>query len=250
MSIVSPSLASTSSQTATQAEIRPTAPRVDLYAPIHKALRLFMGDTLARVGRVDVSDAADLAAALHQVEALLEACRSHLSHENQQVHAAIEARRPGVTQRVAAEHEEHLEAIAALGADAAALWALPTAAAAHRLYRHLAVFVGENLVHMNVEETAHNAALWDSCNDAELMDVHQRIMASIEPAEMALVLRWMAPALTPAERAEMLGAMQQQLPPEAMRQVLDIVRANVDDTAWAKLARALGLPPVAGLVTV
>ena len=34
-----------------------------------------------------------------------------------------------------------------------------------------------------------------------------------------------------------------------MRQVLDLVRSVLDDTAWAKLARALGLPPVPGLVT-
>lgn len=229
--------------------VRLSVPRVDLYAPIHKALRLFMGDTLARVGRIDVTDGADMAAALHQVDALLVACRNHLAHESQHVHTAIEARRPGATHRVAAEHEEHLDAIAALGADAAALQAMPTSSAAHRLYRHLALFVGENLVHMNVEETAHNAALWELCSDAELMDIHQRILASIGPEEMTMTLRWMVPALNPNERAELLGGLQRELPPEAMRQVLDLVRSVLDDTAWARLARALGLPPVPGLVT-
>ena len=38
----------------------PTAPRLDLYAPIHKALRSFMSDTLVRVGRIDVADAEDM----------------------------------------------------------------------------------------------------------------------------------------------------------------------------------------------
>ena len=65
---------------------------------------------------------------------------------------------------------------------------------------------------------------------------------------MAVVLRWMVPAMTPAERAAMLGAMQQQVPPEAMRGVLEIVRPHLDDTAWGKLARALGVPAVPGLV--
>ena len=230
------------------ATTRPAAVRLDLYAGIHKTLRLFMTDTLTRVGRLDVADAAELAAVLHQVDDLLLACRHHLAHENQHVHTALESRRPGSTQRVAAEHEEHLDAIAALGADAAALQAMPSAGAAHRLYRHLALFVGENLVHMNVEETAHNAALWDLYGDDELMALHQRILASIDPAEMAATLHWMLPALTPAERAEMLGGMQQQLPPEGLRQVLDIARAVLDDGAWAKLARAMNLPPVPGLV--
>src|SRR5947209_18400956 len=37
--------------------------RMDLYVSIHKALRSFMGETLVRVGRIDVSDAADRDAA-------------------------------------------------------------------------------------------------------------------------------------------------------------------------------------------
>ncbi|WP_088278488.1 hypothetical protein [Ideonella sp. A 288] len=226
-----------------------SAPRLDLYAGIHKAMRLFMGDTLARVGRLDLGDAAECDATLGQLDGLLDLCRAHVAHENRFVHAAIEARRPGASARIGAEHDEHLEAIAALAADVAALRALPTAAAAHRLYRHLALFVAENFSHMHVEETSHNAVLWAAYTDAELAEIHERLVASIEPAEMAVVLRWMAPALNPAERAELLGDMQRQLPPEALQGALDIVRTHLDDTAWAKLARALGLPPVPGLVT-
>ena len=222
------------------------APRVDLYTAIHKALRLFMSDTLARVGRLDTGDGSELNATLLQLNALLEACRSHVAKENTFVHTAIEARRPGGSERIAGEHADHLDAIAALEAEAAALRALPTAPAALRLYRHLARFVGENFEHMHVEETVHNAALWAAYSDTELLEIHHRILASIEPLEMALVLRWMVPALSPAERAAMLGEMQQQMPPEAMRGVLDVVRPHLDAQAWAKLARALNLPPVPG----
>lgn len=224
------------------------APRVDLYAGIHKALRLFMNHTLARVGCLDHDDPVDLNATLAQLQSLLEACRSHVIKENKFVHTAIEARRPGTCERIGSEHADHLDAIAALEAEAASLRALPTAAAAQRLYRHLARFVGENLEHMHAEESVHNSVLWAEYSDAELLEIHHRILASIDPAEMALVLRWMVPALTPAERAAMLGEMQQQMPPEAMRSVLDIVRPHLDDSAWAKLARALDIPPVPGLV--
>jgi hypothetical protein len=220
------------------------APRVDLYATIHKALRLFMSDTLGRVGWVDVSDADELGATLAQVEALLDACRNHLSHENHFVHPAIEARQPGGSVRIEGEHHEHLEAIAALGADLAALRALPSTGAAHRLYQRLALFVADNFAHMHVEETAHNAALWSAYSDAELAQIHERLVASSEPAEMAAVLRWMVPAMSPAERAAMLGAMQQQMPPDALRGVLAIVRPHLGDTGWAKLARDLGIAQV------
>lgn len=230
------------------AKAAPTAPRIDLYAGIHKALRLFLVDTLTRVGRLDSSDADELAATLAQTRSLLELCRAHVAHENEFVHAAIEARRPGASHRVAAEHAEHLDAIAGLEAEVAALAALPKESAAQRLYRHLARFVAENFEHMHVEETSHNATLWALYSDAELTEVHQRILAAVDPAEMALVLRWMVPAMTPAERAGMLGEMQRQLPPEAMRGVLDTVRPHLNDTAWGKLARALNVPIARGLV--
>ena len=235
--------------TGATANAKAAAPaRMDLYGPIHKGLRLFMIDTLGKVGWLDVNDAAELNATLAQVQSLLDLCRSHLEHENEFVHTAIEARRPGASLRIAGEHGEHLDAIAALEADAAALRALPGSAAAHRFYRHLALFMAENFEHMNVEETTHNAVLWATYSDAELAEVHDRLLASIDPAEMALVARWMVPAMAPAERAEMLGAMQQEMPPEAMQGVLDIIRPHLDDTAWAKLARALGVAPVPGLV--
>ncbi len=219
--------------------------RFDLYGPIHKALRLFMGDTLARVGWLDTEDATELTQTLAQVEGLLQACRHHLVKENQYLHAAIEARCAGASDRVAREHVGHLEAIAALEAEVAALRARPSAAAAFRLYRHLARFVAEHFEHMHREESDHNATLWSAYSDAELVALHRHLLASIEPAEMMLVLRWLVPALTPAERAALLGPMQRELPPESMRAVLATVRPHLDTAAWAKLAQALNLPSAA-----
>ena len=39
---------------------------------------------------------------------------------------------------------------------------------AHCAYRRLSRFVAENFEHMLVEETRHNAALWELYTDAEL----------------------------------------------------------------------------------
>jgi hypothetical protein len=219
-----------------------SAARLDLYTPIHKALRLFMTDTLQRVGQLDTDDTTEFAVTTEQVQALLEQCRSHLAHENQFVHTALEARRPGASARIAGEHDEHLEHIAALEAELAALRALPNGAGALRLYRQLALFVADNFEHMHYEETQHNAELWALYSDAELLGVHERLLASIGPAEMACTVRWLLPAMSPAERAEMLVPMQQQMPPEAMRGLLDIARPHLGPQGWDKLARALGVP--------
>lgn len=218
-----------------------SAPRVDLYAPIHKALRSFMADTLLRAGRMDTADAEELQHTLAQCDALLALCESHVHHENDFMHPAIEARQPAGSGRIAHEHDEHLQSIAELhdevaalrGADAAAQPAL-----ALRLYRHLALFVAGNLQHMHIEETAHNAALWAHYSDAELLQLHERLLASIDPREHLVVARWMLPALTPAERIAVLGGMRAEAPPEAYLGLLAHLRPHLDDKAWAQLARA------------
>jgi hypothetical protein len=233
---------------AAQPAARPA--RFDIYAGIHRALRLFMTDTLGRIGWLDTSDEVEMKRALDQLDALLATCRNHLEHENAFVHPAIEARRPGGSRRIAGEHIEHVHAISALEAESALLRAAPSGALALRVYRHLAVFIADNFHHMQVEETAHNEMLWAAYSDDEIVGIHDRLLATLGPDEHAMVLRWMTPALPPAERAGWLGGMRQQMPPEAFAMVMDAARAALDDTAWAKLARALGLPPVPGLVTV
>lgn len=218
--------------------------RFNIYAPVHKAMRLFMVDTLHGLGRLDLDDPQELSTGLAQLDALLDAARCHLQHENEFIHPAIEARSGGLSHRIAAEHQEHLDAIAALRAQAALLRARPDAATAHRLYRQLAAFIAENFEHMDVEETRHNQALWAAYADDELQAIEGRILASIDAPEMALWLRWMLPAFNPLERAQLIAGM----PVEARAPVLAEARQRLDDVAWLKLCGALGHAPVPGLV--
>lgn len=227
------------------------APRLDLYATIHKALRQFMAHTLSRLGAVDLADEEDFRTVLAGVDSLLGLMKAHLQHENDFIHTAIEARRPGGARHTADDHLLHQDAIANLEDEARALAVVrleQRPAHALRLYRHLAEFVGENLVHMQVEETRINQTLWDLFDDAELLALHERILAAVPPAEMALVVRWMAPALNPAELAQLFAGMQAKAPAPAFEAMLDIARAQLTPARWAQLARALGRPPVPGLV--
>ena len=224
------------------------APRMDMYAGIHKAIRAMMADTLLAVGRMDVDDGLDMARVTERVLELLEFCASHLHHENEFVHTAIEARAPGGSARIAHEHKEHERSIAALAASVAALRAAEApqrATAALALYRSLSLFIAENFQHMHVEETAHNAVLWARFTDAELMDIHNSLVASIPPAEMMTVARWMVPFMNPAERTAMLSGVRQNAPAPAFHAMLDTVRPHLSDAEWAKLARSLDMPVAA-----
>ena len=235
---------STASTPARTAVSRPGSPRLDLYTGIHKAMRSFMAETLVRLGRIDVADAADRDQALDQLEQLLGFCADHLRHENTFVHTAIEARQPAGSAKVAEEHVEHGESIAALREEAAALRCAPEHAAgalALRLYRHLALFVAENLQHMHIEETVHNALLWQHYGDGELAELHGRLMANLGPADKELAARWMLPASTPTERAAMIGGMKAELPPEALLGLMAMLRPHLDASGWKKLAGAAGV---------
>jgi len=114
-----------------------------------------------------------------------------------------------------------------------------------RLYLHLTHFVGENFAHMHYEETVHNAALWSLYTDAELHELHNRLLASLPPEETLEVARWMLPALSPVERAGMLNGVKASAPAPAFEGLLEHVRPHLDATARAKLAPAIGMPQFA-----
>jgi hypothetical protein len=229
------------------------APRMDLYGPVHKGLRTLMFDTLGRVGRCDTDDARDLAEAIDSARTLLWICASHLSHENVFVHEAMEARRPGASRRTGEDHVEHERSIAALRA---AVDALETTAPAlrsvamYRLYLRLARFVAENLEHMEVEETHNTWLLRDAYDDAELGALHDRLLASIDPAEMQVFQRWILAGISHPERVGMLSAMRASAPAPVFEATVAQCRDILAPRDWAKLARALELPAVAGLVEV
>ncbi|HSV35416.1 MAG TPA: hemerythrin domain-containing protein [Ramlibacter sp.] len=227
------------------------APRMDMYAGIHKALRALMADTLLAVGRMDWSDGLELTQTTQRVVELLDFCRAHLQHENDFVHTAIEARAPGASAAIAHEHEEHEAHIAELRQAVEALRGSPEgerAGGALELYRSLSLFIADNFQHMHVEETAHNAVLWARYTDAELAGIEHALLASIPPEEMMYTARWLVPFMNPVERAVLLGEMRQQAPAPAFQAVLATVRPHLTEGEWAKLARSLELAPVPGLV--
>ncbi|QHE74818.1 hemerythrin domain-containing protein [Hydrogenophaga sp. PBL-H3] len=227
--------------------------RFNMYAGIHKALRAFMADTLLTVGRADPSDAADVNHAAARVGELMDLCASHVAHENNFVHPALEARCPGVCGPVAQDHEGHLHVIAHLRDAALSLVKLEAGereAALQALYLALALFVADNHQHMHAEETVHNAALWAAYSDAELIGIHDALLATIAPVEMMLVMRWMLPQLSAPERLGVMQGMRAGAPAPVFEGMLTTIQGLLIPRDWAKLARGLGLPPVPGLVTV
>jgi hypothetical protein len=96
---------------------------------------------------------------------------------------------------------------------------------------------------MHVEETAHNAVLWARYTDAELLAIHDALIASIPPDEMMAVARWLVPFMNPMERFHLLADMRAKAPAPAFAAILELARGHLTMPEWTKLARALELQP-------
>lgn len=186
-----------------------TYPRLDIYGPMHKAMRLAMGEALGALGRAEAGDAPHLLRALDQVEELLEQLRLQLRHERDFVHTAIEAKRPGASRALAELLAEHDETAHELRAQLERLRRAPDPAGLQSLYRQLALFVADNLNRMARQESAHGAMLWTLYGDAELRLLQARQLAALHGAELHALLGWMARALGPGELLPLLHGMRE-----------------------------------------
>jgi len=215
------------------------ANRFDGYLSVHKGLRAFMADVLTTIGRTDASDAAEVAEGMALVRSLLDICRGHLFTENQFLHTAMEARRPGSACVTANDHVQQEEKFEQLESQILAVERTLAAARTSnllQLYRTLALFVAENFQHMNVEEIDNNETLWSLYTDAELHAIHEEILKSIDPEKMRVFLRWILPYVSPAERAAIVSGMQQSMPEPVFDQFLSGVRQLLSEKDWIKLS--------------
>jgi hypothetical protein len=219
-------------------------PRVDLYRLIHKGLRAYMCDTLTMLGRTDFADAEASKTALMQVQTLLHFCRNHLKHENEHLHRVIELRAPHATRQIQDDHAGHESSIAALEVDVAKVETavgVAREAAGLELYHHLGVFVAENFIHMLAEERDVNAILWQYFSDAELVEIHHGILASLSPVESFEAMRWMIPATSPEERLHLLRGARSGMPAEAFAGMLGALKPLLSETDRRKLAAGLAV---------
>lgn len=220
-----------------------SADRFNLYTGIHKGLRAYMSEVLVQVGRLDPDDSGEVQAAVAAVRGLIEFCRSHLQHEDEWIHPALEARRPGSSAGTQADHERHMETFALLDGSVRNLergTGSGRTAVALQLYRQLALFVAENFEHMHVEETDNHAALVACYTEQEVLELNARLVAAVDPATMAIVARWMIPHLSAPERAAVLGGIQASAPQPVFDGVMELIRPLLSNRDMAKLSAAIG----------
>jgi hypothetical protein len=111
----------------------------------------------------------------------------------------------------------------------------------HHLYLELADFTGAYLRHQDVEERVVMPALEAATGVEVTLAIHQAIVGSIPPAEMARSLALMLPVMNVDDRTELLGGMQQGAPAEVFTGVWSLVGSVLEPADVTALGRRLGL---------
>ena len=206
--------------------------RHDPYSAVHKGIRAAHMRCLVAIGSADPTRDAEILRLSRRIAEHLTMCNTHLQDENDFLHTALEARRPGASAHAAEDHDDHLHSFKEMNALLARLVVVAPqdrAAVLADLYRRFARFVADDLMHMDHEEHVLLPDLQDAFNDTELQELEGRIVTSIAPEHMVLFLEAMLDALPKAESAAILSAMQAGMPPSAYSALMAGVDARRAD---------------------
>lgn len=198
----------------------------DFYYAVHKGLRRAHGRLLDRIATCDTGDRAALAALAEAVRHHLAMYRSHLEHENNHFHPALEARVPGATRTTAHEHEGHERGFGELLGLADALVSADheaAPAALRALYRAYCLFMAHDHAHMDGEEHVLMPVMQAYFTDAELQAIEAEMVADIPPEQAVWFMRLMLGAATPAERRHLVEEWQAAMPPEVFSDTMNAV---------------------------
>jgi hypothetical protein len=219
--------------------------RHDLYGPVHKGLRLALCDLATRLARTDFADPAEKTEMLGALRRQLALGASHLHHEEAQIHVALEARAPGSTLTLQADHDEHRRAFEALEAEIRAVEQADGEEArgrGHSLFLRFTQFVAADFAHMAEEEMVILPLLHRLFSDDELIAIEGAIVGALPPEDAMAFMKLMIPAMNPPERIGFLAFVRATAPEEAFEAMLNFAaRPTLTPRDYHRVAQGLGL---------
>lgn len=218
-----------------------TAARHNLYRDIHKAVRALLGELLGHVARTDFSDAAELAALRARLDRDFDLLLAHAHHEHTFIDPVLRELAPALAAVLSEAHDRQHVAMAELQAALGRIRpAAPgVVARADAFGVALARFVAEQLQHMADEEQKAMPTLQAAYSDAELDQLHQRLVASIAPDELMAWFGLMLPNVPAVDAAALLDGVRAGAPAELFAAVQELARKVMPAQAFAAVSRRL-----------
>ena len=216
----------------------------DLYRDIHKGIRAELFALTGSAGRLDPHDCAGRADFAQHVGSVVDWLVVHAEHEDTHLQPALERIAPDIAPRVTGDHavlEARMADIRALANASVDAPGVELPGRVHALYLDLASFTSDYLAHQDLEEREIMPVLDRALAFEELLAIHQAIVGSIPPPELAKGLAIMLPAMNIDDRTELLGGMRMSAPAPVFQAVWSLAGSVLEPTDVRDLATRLGL---------
>lgn len=197
-----------------------TASRDDLFAHIHKALRLGLFEITVQAGRTDWTDADQISALTRRWRPLLELLRVHSAHEEQHIFRILDLHDPAAVEPTSDQHHDLDDLLDDLAERFDELASAPNPADGLTLYRDLAQFVAAYLPHLHDEETRIMSRIWDLCTDEEIAATQARFTADTAPEVTMTTREYMLAAIDRPTRQTLIARLASTAPPPAVAMAL------------------------------
>ena len=217
-------------------------PRVDLFAVIHKMLRVAIFDTATLIARADFSSAEERQAVLNKFTETFGFLHEHHQHEDNHVLAVVQKIDPALAKRIEEDHQsldQSLQEVKELASSLEGAEGESALALGAKLHLAFSVFLGGYLSHMATEEVDVNAALWTHLNDEELAGIRAELQGAIPPQRFAEWFAYMVPAMNLQERIGVLTGIKLNAPAAAFDALGGVAQAALGESEWKQVASSL-----------
>lgn len=205
--------------------------RFNTFNMIHKALRAMLYDTALTMQQTYFADTDEAAIALEKMNQVIHAFEQHGMHEDTILMPVISKYDQSMIASFEDEHKEdvslgnklmHLHKI--YNATVSPEERILAGSVITRAFREYMVF---NLEHMQREEVELNQLLWEHYSDEELLEINARIVATIDPAEMAATAPWFFRGINKDEAIKWLISVKENAPEFAFESLFELTKTNV-----------------------
>ena len=179
-----------------------------LYAPVHKGLRLALGNLSNHISKMNVENQDTVDAFVKEFECVAGILHSHAENEDTEIEPTVKKLSPALADRLAIEHHETDELLKELEG---VVRKLTSSAPEERkeisfqLYQTFNNFHAAYLNHLQSEEEDIQTLLWANLTVEELHSITEAIASRVPPHHLMEYFRYMIPAQNLEEQVEMLG---------------------------------------------
>ncbi|MGC5327733.1 hypothetical protein [Brevibacillus sp. SYSU BS000544] len=218
--------------------------RFDIYAQVHKGIRLALSGLCYQAGSVDGSDKERVNSFVEEFRRIVLILDAHSRDEDTHLNEAYEKYAPETLHQLEEQHsvlelklEKLIELVDQLDMNKQdpshhqKIW--------YQIGKDLNRFTADYLIHLQHEEGPGMEALWENLSDDQLKVISINIRSSIPPQVMSIFMHYMIPAISHLDRVGMFSEMKKFAPKEAYAGMLGLAESRLDQKAWLQLQAAL-----------